>query len=366
MSEILFYLLSNFWLGVSHAALPGHGKTVAAAYIVGARGRPANAVVLGILVTLSHTSGVVLLFIILALLGSTFRLSELTQTYLALATGLIVVGLGLWMLRGRRDELFRDLGAVSVSHGGPFPLTRDHHHNHEPTHDHDHPPDHEHGAAHDHGHGHAEQHAHTHRHDSPDHTHLSHPHSHPAEPDALAEHDHSHDHDDGIAHGDSHTATHRREHGHAPDAPEQDLGVHSHGWGLRHRHRISGGISVGIDVGAAPGITLAARGRSNLPGLVGLAIADGLLPDPAALGLLVSAMVKGKVLLGLTSVVAYSIGFAAVLALVGGVAVLAGSFVLRWLSSRWITWLPLGAAVLVVGLGIFLTVNAWRQLVALG
>ena len=59
MNEI-FYLVSSFWLGAVHAATPGHGKTIAAAYIVGARGRPVDALVLGIFVTLSHTSGIVL------------------------------------------------------------------------------------------------------------------------------------------------------------------------------------------------------------------------------------------------------------------------------------------------------------------
>ena len=37
MREALFYILSSFWAGAVHAATPGHGKTIAAAYIVGAR-----------------------------------------------------------------------------------------------------------------------------------------------------------------------------------------------------------------------------------------------------------------------------------------------------------------------------------------
>src|SRR4030095_14710818 len=63
MNEI-FYLVSSFWLGALHAATPGHGKTIAAAYIVGARGRPVDALVLGIFVTLSHTSGIVLVAVL--------------------------------------------------------------------------------------------------------------------------------------------------------------------------------------------------------------------------------------------------------------------------------------------------------------
>ena len=47
MPETLFYVLSSFWVGAVHAATPGHGKTIAAAYIVGARGRPIDAAILG-------------------------------------------------------------------------------------------------------------------------------------------------------------------------------------------------------------------------------------------------------------------------------------------------------------------------------
>jgi nickel/cobalt transporter (NicO) family protein len=60
MRELLFFVASSFWAGAAHAATPGHGKTIAAAYIVGARGKPIDAVILGIFVTLSHTSGIVL------------------------------------------------------------------------------------------------------------------------------------------------------------------------------------------------------------------------------------------------------------------------------------------------------------------
>jgi len=57
MGEGILYLVTSFWLDAVHAATPGHGKTIAASYIVGARGRPIDALVLGIFVTLSHTSG---------------------------------------------------------------------------------------------------------------------------------------------------------------------------------------------------------------------------------------------------------------------------------------------------------------------
>src|ERR1700747_1269041 len=102
--QMLFYILSSFWAGAVPAATPGHGKTIAAAYIVGARGKPIDALILGIFVTLSHTSGIVLVGV-LASLGSTWLQPQRIETHLALGTGLLVVGLGLWMLWQQRKLL---------------------------------------------------------------------------------------------------------------------------------------------------------------------------------------------------------------------------------------------------------------------
>jgi len=98
VTETIFYLASSFWLGAVHAATPGHGKTISAAYIVGARGRPVDALVLGIFVTLSHTSGIILVAV-LATMGSAWLVPQRVEAYLGVATGLLVVGIGLWMLR---------------------------------------------------------------------------------------------------------------------------------------------------------------------------------------------------------------------------------------------------------------------------
>src|SRR5262244_404100 len=87
MREALLYLLTSFWLGAVHAATPGHGKTIAASYIVGVRGRPVDALALGIFVTLSHTSGIVLVAI-LATLGSAWLIPQRVEAYLAVGTGI--------------------------------------------------------------------------------------------------------------------------------------------------------------------------------------------------------------------------------------------------------------------------------------
>src|SRR5215468_50459 len=121
MAEALVLLLSSFWLGAVHAATPGHGKTIAAAYIVGARGRPVDAVVLGIFVTLSHTSGIILVAV-LASLGSAWLIPHRIEAYLALLTGVLVIGIGLWMLISQRASFLRG-GAEHA-----------HHHSHEQAH----------------------------------------------------------------------------------------------------------------------------------------------------------------------------------------------------------------------------------------
>src|SRR6476659_8249807 len=101
MFEALIYLASSFWLGAVHAATPGHGKTIAAAYIVGARGKPVDAWVLGIFVTLSHTSGIVLVGV-LASLGLPGFVPQRLEAWMALATGLLIILIGAWTLWSQR------------------------------------------------------------------------------------------------------------------------------------------------------------------------------------------------------------------------------------------------------------------------
>jgi len=63
-------------------------------------------------------------------------------------------------------------------------------------------------------------------------------------------------------------------------------------------------------------------------------------------------------------VLVFSVGFASVLIVVGVVAARVGQLILTWLSSRWVGWVQLGAAVLIVIVGLVLTANAWRTVAA--
>jgi nickel/cobalt exporter len=288
MHQAFFYIASSFWAGVVHAATPGHGKTIAAAYIVGARGRPVDAVILGVFVTLSHVSGIVLVGI-LASLGSSWLVPARTEAILALTMGLVVIGLGLWMLWTQR-------ALVALAFPAPRPRT---------LHAHDH-------TGHDHtGHDHT---GHDHTHERAGAHHHAHAHAH------AGRHDHDQDHDEGVV-------------------------WHSHGWGTRHAHRLD----------------LVTGERPRLAVLLTLSIAGGILPDPVALAILLAALSTGRVVLGLITVLVFSLGFAAALVAVGIVAAQVGRRVLGWLDSVWALRLQLATTLMIVGMGIWLTAQAIRQ-----
>jgi nickel/cobalt transporter (NicO) family protein len=93
----LVALLIALALGALHALTPGHGKTVVAAYLVGARGTSLHAVALGTVVTLTHTGSVFLLGII-TLAASQYILPTTIVPFLEILSGVLIVGLGLYLL----------------------------------------------------------------------------------------------------------------------------------------------------------------------------------------------------------------------------------------------------------------------------
>jgi ABC-type nickel/cobalt efflux system permease component RcnA len=91
--------LALFW-GAAHALSPGHGKTIVSAYLVGSRGTPWHAALLGLITTATHTVGV------FALGGVTLLLShwvapDRLYPWLDLAAGVLVVTVGAAVLLSR-------------------------------------------------------------------------------------------------------------------------------------------------------------------------------------------------------------------------------------------------------------------------
>jgi nickel/cobalt transporter (NicO) family protein len=219
---------------------------------------------------------------VLASLGSTWLRPQRIEAYLAVAVGILVIALGLWMLWAQRDLVALAMGEAG-NRGDGTSRADDHARNH--GHDH---------ARHDHSHS----------------------------------HDHSHAHD----HGD-----------------HEHMVWHSHGFGKVHAHRLD----------------VVAENRPKLPVLLALGVAGGLLPDPAALALLLGALSSGKVMLGLITVLVFSLGFAATLVVVGIVAAKVGEKVLDWLDSIWMVRLQIATSLLIIGMGVVLTIRAVSELAAL-
>lgn len=91
------FIPSAILLGALHGLEPGHSKTMMAAFIVAIRGTIGQAVLLGIMATISHT-----LIVWVIALGGMYLWSgmsaEATEPYLQLASAVIIVGVAAWML----------------------------------------------------------------------------------------------------------------------------------------------------------------------------------------------------------------------------------------------------------------------------
>jgi nickel/cobalt exporter len=124
LGVVLVSLLAALFWGAAHALTPGHGKAVVAAYMVGTRGTPAHAFLLGGIVTVTHTIGVFGLGLVTLAL-SEFIVPEQLYPWLNLVSALLVVGVGLAVLRLR----LRSSHASGHDHGHDHD---GHHHHHGP------------------------------------------------------------------------------------------------------------------------------------------------------------------------------------------------------------------------------------------
>jgi ABC-type nickel/cobalt efflux system permease component RcnA len=237
---VLVAMVVAVGLGAFHALEPGHGKTVVAAYLVGSRGTTWHALMLGLIVTMTHTAGVYLLGAVI-LFASRYVVPERLYPWLGVTSGLIIAGLGFTLF------LRRYTGA---------------------------------------SHAHAHEHAH------------------------------------------SPVQDHRHAHGHHPHAH------HPH-----HQHIPS---------------TVSARE------LLTLGVTGGIVPCPAALVVLLSALSLNRIGFGLLLIVAFSIGLASVLIAIGILMVYAHRLMARFqgdgvLMTR---WLPLTSATVMTVFGIAIAVQA--------
>lgn len=244
-TALVLLLLAALGWGALHALSPGHGKAMVAAYLVGAKGTSRHAVVLGAVVTATHTIGVFALGLVTLLLAQ-YILPEDLFPWLTLVSGLLVLEIGLAVLRSRVG-----------------------HHRAQRAHPHAH----EHGGAHGHHH-----------------------------------------------HGPGH---HHGPHGHSHDVPDT--------------------------------ITWKA--------LIGMGASAGLIPCPSALVVLLGAVAQHQVALGLLLILAFSVGLAATLTALGLLVVHARRVTTKLnVPQRLVTAIPAASALVIVGLGCVLTLQAAPKL----
>ena len=261
----LLGLLAALGLGAMHAMSPGHGKTIVAAYLVGSRGTAKHAMLLGFVVTFTHTFTVFLLGLGV-LFFQKYVIPEKIVPILGAVSGLSIVSVGALLLYRRAKALME--GGRELPHA--------HHHHHEPDrHHHEHEPVHVHSHAGEPAFALAGHNGHAH-----------------ANIDQEHGHDHSHHHDHKHAH----------EHGHIHE--------HSHPLGIVHSH---GGAAHSHDVPE----------RVTLGSLIALGVSGGLVPCPSALILMLSAIALGRPGLGLVLLIGFSAGLAMVLMGIGMIAVYA-------------------------------------------
>jgi ABC-type nickel/cobalt efflux system permease component RcnA len=137
-------------------------------------------------------------------------------------------------------------------------------------------------------------------------------------------HDHHHDHD----HGHSHS--HRHEHSHSHD-------------GHTHSHIPPRDITLGS--------------------LMTLGVSGGLVPCPAAMVLLLSAIAIGRVGLGLVLLIAFSLGLAGVLMAIGMLVIHAKSWFPALSKDRQhplLTFAPVASAFVILCVGVLMTAASLR------
>lgn len=127
--SLAFAVALAFVLGAIHGLTPGHGKTITAAYLVGAGGNYRQALTLGGIVCLTHAAAVVILGLVAVQFDRLFLPSD-AGPWLEIFAGALIVAMGLALLRPRREHRHRGFGH---DHGRGAAGHRHGHHGSAPT-----------------------------------------------------------------------------------------------------------------------------------------------------------------------------------------------------------------------------------------
>jgi nickel/cobalt transporter (NicO) family protein len=124
-------LLLAFVLGALHGLTPGHGKTIVGAYLVGSRGTVGQAILLGLVVTFTHTFSVILLGVACLFLFQNY-LPPSAIPWIGVISGVLITALGLSLLTRQAPAFLHHHHDEHGGHGDG------HHHHHGDGHHHHH------------------------------------------------------------------------------------------------------------------------------------------------------------------------------------------------------------------------------------
>ncbi len=158
-------------------------------------------------------------------------------------------------------------------------------------------------------------------------------------------HDHSHNHDqEPSPTQDHHMQEHAHSHGHTHHPAHSHEHLHHHGIPHSHPHDLA---------------RFEDEGTIRWGSLLAIGISGGLVPCPSALILLLSSIAFGQVVLGLTLVLAFSLGLAGVLTGLGLLLIYARKrFERVSVPSQWLSFLPTISAGVITLFGFGLTAKA--------
>jgi len=97
------FIPSAILLGALHGLEPGHSKTMMAAFIIAVRGTIFQAVLLGLAAAFSHSLVIWALAAAALKFGSNWN-AETTEPYFQVASGILIVGMAVWMFWRTRRE----------------------------------------------------------------------------------------------------------------------------------------------------------------------------------------------------------------------------------------------------------------------
>jgi nickel/cobalt exporter len=161
-------------------------------------------------------------------------------------------------------------------------------------------------------------------------------------------HRHPHSHDAAGAHG----------HSHEPGEADQ---AHHEGPGGTHGH---GDHDHGDHDHGDPLSPVSPGRRPGLGQLIALGVSGGIVPCPAALAVLLAAVSYGQFAQGISLVLVFSLGMAAVLVAIGILMVKAAGLAGRYVGEgKWTKSVPIFSAALITILGVGLTAKAVLDLV---